>query len=89
MSEFSIGLREEIGGPHGEEVRAALLHALGDPPATAPDDETGTFEVTVDAGSIDDALLAVWNGLAASGADDHILFIEHPNLPEHWRRVPR
>jgi hypothetical protein len=88
MSEFSVGLREEIGGPHGEEVRQALLDALGDPPATVPD-ETGTFEVTVEAETIDDALLAAWNALAASGADDHILFIEHPNLPEHWRRVPR
>jgi hypothetical protein len=86
MSEFSVGLRQEIGGPHGEEVRAALLQALGEPPATDPD-ETGTFEVTVEAGTIDDALLAVWNALAASGADDHILFIEHPNLPDHWRRV--
>jgi hypothetical protein len=86
MSEFSVGLRQEIGGPHGEEVRAALLQALGEPPATEPD-ETGTFEVTVEADAIDDALLAVWNALAASGADDHILFIEHPDLPEHWRRV--
>ena len=88
MSELSVGLREEMGGPHGEEVRAALLDALGNPPATEPD-ETGTFEVTVEADPIDDAPLAVWNALAASGADDHILFIEHPNLPEHWRRVPR
>jgi hypothetical protein len=88
MSSFDVGLREEIGGPHGEEVRGALLDALGDPPATAPD-EDGTFEVTVEAETIDDALLAVWNALAASGADDHILLIEHPNLPEHWRRVPR
>jgi hypothetical protein len=88
VTAFDIGLREEIGGAHGEEVRAALLHALGDPPATVPDD-TGTFDVMVDADSIDDALLAVWNALAASGSDDHILLIEHPNLPEHWRRVPR
>jgi hypothetical protein len=88
VSEHRVGLREEIGGPHGEEVRARLLEALGNPPATDPD-ETGTFEVTVDADTIDDALLAVWNALAASGTDDHILFIEHPSLPEHWRRVPR
>jgi hypothetical protein len=88
VSEHNVALREEIGGPHGEEVRHALLDALGDPPATEPD-ETGTFEVTVEAETIDDALLAVWNALAASGADDHILFIEHPSLPEHWRRVPR
>jgi hypothetical protein len=88
VSEFSIGFREEIGGEHGEEVRKAFLEALGNPPATDPD-ETGTFEVTVEADTIDDALLAAWNALAASGAEDHILFIEHPNLPEHWRRVPR
>jgi hypothetical protein len=88
VSEFKVALREEVGGPHGEEVRAALLAALGNPAASAPD-ETGTFEVTVEAADLDAALLEVWNALAASGADDHILFIEHPNLPEHWRRVPR
>jgi hypothetical protein len=88
VSEFNIGLREEMDGPHGVEVRQALLEALGNPPATEPD-ETGTFEVTVEANTIDDALLAVWNALAASGSDDHILMIEHPNMPEHWRWVPR
>jgi hypothetical protein len=24
--------------------------------------------------------------VAASGTDDHIVFLEHPDLPEHWRR---
>ncbi|MEA2123476.1 MAG: hypothetical protein QOI80_258, partial [Solirubrobacteraceae bacterium] len=38
MSEFDIGLREEIGGPHGVEVRRALLEALGNPRATEPDE---------------------------------------------------
>lgn len=88
MSEFSIGFREEIGGPHGDDVRRAFLEALGNPPATEPD-ETGTFEVGVEADTIDDALLAAWNAVAASGAEDHILLLEHPNMPEHWRRVPR
>jgi hypothetical protein len=88
VSGFSIGLREEIGGPHGDEVRRAFLEALGNPPATEPD-ETRTFEVTIEADTIDDALLAAWNAVAASGAEDHILLLEHPNMPEHWRRVPR
>jgi len=88
VSEFSIGFREEIGGEHGVEVRKAFLEALGNPPATGPD-ETGTFEITIEADTIDDALLAAWNALAASGAEDYILFIEHPKLPEHWRRLPR
>jgi hypothetical protein len=88
VSEFEIALRQEIGGPHGEEVRGRFLEALGNPSATAPDD-TGTFEVTVEADTIDDALVSAWNALAASGGDDHIVFIEHPNVPGHWRQVPR
>src|SRR5207237_37190 len=62
VSEFEVGFREEIGGEHGEEVRRAFLDALGTPRATDPDD-TGTFEVTVEAETIDDALLAAWNAL--------------------------
>ena len=27
----------------------------------------------------------VWNAVALAGVDDHILFLEHPDLPEHWR----
>jgi hypothetical protein len=27
----------------------------------------------------------VWNAVAASGTDDHVVFLEHPDLPEHWR----
>ena len=28
----------------------------------------------------------VWDAVAASGTDDHVVFLEHPELPEHWRR---
>ena len=41
--------------------------------------------MTVDADSREAALLQVWDLIAAAGADDHILFIEHPDVPEHWR----
>ena len=34
-----------------------------------------------------DALRRVWDGVTASGTDDHILFMEHPELPEHWRHL--
>jgi hypothetical protein len=27
----------------------------------------------------------VWDAVAASGTDDHIVFVEHADLPEHWR----
>jgi hypothetical protein len=86
MSEFQVGLRQELRGEHGDAMRAALVEALGGAPATEPD-EDGSFEVTVEADSVDDALLAVWNALAASGADEHIVFLEHPDLPGHWRRA--
>jgi hypothetical protein len=88
VSEFKVALRQELPGPHGDETRAGLLDALGSAPATEPD-ETGTFEVTVEAEDLDAALLEVWNAMAASGADEHIVFIEHPNIPGHWRTVPR
>jgi hypothetical protein len=88
VSEFEIGLRQEIGGRHGEEVRGRFLEALGNPPATTPDD-TGTFEVTVEADKVDDALLKAWDAIAAAGADDHLVFLEHPDVPDHWRQVPR
>jgi hypothetical protein len=32
------------------------------------------------------ALQRVWDAVTASGTDDHILFVEYPELPEHWRR---
>jgi hypothetical protein len=88
VSEFKVGLREEIGGEHGDDARRRFIEALGNPASTEPD-ETGTFEVTLEADTVDDALLAAWNAVAAAGAEDHLLFLEHPNLPEHWRRVPR
>ena len=27
----------------------------------------------------------MWDGVAASGTDDHVVFLEHSELPEHWR----
>ncbi len=31
----------------------------------------------------------VWDAVAAAGVDDHILFQEHSELPEHWRAQSR
>ena len=30
-------------------------------------------------------MLVLDHGVAAAGADDHVAFLEHPALPEHWR----
>ena len=68
------------GGPRPAGLRAARRgERVGDT------DADGVFTVTVEADDLDDALTIVWDGVAASGTDDHLLFLEHPDLPEHWR----
>jgi hypothetical protein len=72
--------------PRDLEARAQLAEALPpDATVTEPDD-AGVFEVEIDADDEEAALQAVWDAVAASGTDDHIVFLEHPDLPEHWRR---
>ena len=74
------------GTPRDQEARAQLAAALPEAEVGEPD-EVGVFEVALDAEDREDALLSVWNAVAASGTDDHIVFLEHPDLPQHWRRV--
>jgi hypothetical protein len=62
------------------DLRAAMPNGRFSEP-----DELGVFEITVDADDQEDALSKVWNAVARSGTDDHILFLEHPDLPGHWR----
>jgi len=77
---------EAIGrGERAERARQALLSALPDATASDPD-ETGVFELSVEARSYEGALQRVWDAVAAAGADDDVVFAEHPSLPEHWRR---
>jgi hypothetical protein len=70
--------------PRDEQAREALAAAL---PGTevGPPDELGVFEIAVEADDLDQALQRVWDGVAASGTDDHIVLLAHPEQPEHWR----
>jgi hypothetical protein len=70
--------------PRDREALAQLRDALPDAEISAPD-EVGVFEVAVEADDLEQALQKVWDAVAASGTDDHIVFLEHPDLPEHWR----
>jgi hypothetical protein len=72
------------GTPRDQEAREQLAQALPDAEVGQPDD-VGVFEVTLAAEDREDALTRVWDAVAASGTDDHIVFLEHPDLPEHWR----
>ena len=72
-----------FGTPRDQTARSELSAALPEATIGEPDD-VGVFEVELEADDFEDALQRVWDAVA-SGTDDHIAFLEHPDLPEHWR----
>jgi hypothetical protein len=83
---YRIGmLMLHSGTPRDEEAREQLADALPDDAEVSEPDDVGVFEVALDADDLEEALQTVWDAVAASGTDDHIVFLEHPELPEHWR----
>lgn len=76
------------GTPQDLEARDRLAATLPGAEVTEPDD-VGAFEVVLDAEDQEQALQRAWDAVAASGADDQIVFLEHPELPEHWRHRSR
>jgi hypothetical protein len=84
MAEHAVALQCLDRGVACERARERLADALG---SAVPDpDSTGILEVRVDADDFEGALSRVWDAMAAAGADDHLAFAEHPDVPEHWRR---
>jgi hypothetical protein len=76
------------GTPRDREAREQLAAALPGAEVSEPD-EVGVFAIELEAGDQEQALQRVWDAVAASGTDDHIVFLEHPELPEHWRHRSR
>jgi hypothetical protein len=82
---FKIGmLLEHAGTPRDQQAREDLAAVLPGAEVGASD-ELGVFEISLQADDLEQALTRVWDAVAASGTDDHIVFLEHPELPEHWR----
>src|SRR5215204_3974251 len=73
------------GSPRDREASERLAAALPDDADVGAPEDLGVFEISLAAADREEALHVVWNAVAASGTDDHILFLEHPDLPEHWR----
>jgi hypothetical protein len=73
------------GTPRDHEAREQLAAALPEDAEVGAPDDVGVFEISLEALDREEALHAVWNAVAASGTDDHILFLEHSDLPRHWR----
>jgi hypothetical protein len=73
------------GTPRDLQAREELAAALPAESDVSEPDSDGVFEIALDAEDPEDALTRVWDAVAASGTDDHIVFLEHPDIPEHWR----
>jgi hypothetical protein len=85
-SEQRVGMMLDAHGALGVESLEQLRATLGGGTVSEPDG-TGVFEVVVSAPSFEAALEQVWNAVAAGGLDDRLRFVEHPNLPQHWRHL--
>jgi hypothetical protein len=86
MSETqSIGLQlQDPRNPRGRQAIDDVVAAVGGAEATEPDPEDGTFEIRVQADSYDAALRQVFDAVGTAGADDHLVFTEHPDIAHHW-----
>jgi hypothetical protein len=80
----AIAMQMLDDGALAHEARERLADVLPDA-AVGAADETGIFTIELEADAQDEALDRVWDAVAAAGADDHVAFAEHPDLPEHWR----
>jgi hypothetical protein len=72
------------GSDRDRQARESLAAALPGAEVGEPD-EAGVFDVRLEAADQEDALTRVWDAIAASGTDDHLILLEHADLPEHWR----
>lgn len=84
MAIESVAMLRLGQGARADEAVAELATALPDAEVGEPD-ELGVFEIELEAADQEDALRQVRDAVAATGADEHIVFMEHPDLPEHWR----
>ena len=73
------------GTPRDLEAREQLAAALPEDAEVSDPDNVGVFDLSLDAATAFQTASIASSRSAASGTDDHILFLEHPDLPEHWR----
>jgi hypothetical protein len=87
MSETqTIGLQLQRRNERARQAIDDVVAALGGAEASEPDPE-GSFEIRLPADSYDDALKRVFDAVAAAGADEELVFLEHPNVARHWEHT--
>ena len=87
VQEVAMLMRHNVS-PRDREAREQLAAALPGAKLTEPDDE-GVFDIFLDADSEAQALERVFDAIGASGTEDHLAILEHPDLPEHVRSRSR
>jgi hypothetical protein len=80
----AVELRLRVRREHAGGCVDAIRERLPDEATVGEPDETGLFEVSLDAGSRGTALELVWNAITRCGADDEVVFALDPNLADHW-----
>lgn len=80
---YAVALQCLDRGTPCADARKRFADQLGI--AVPEPDDVGIFEVQVEAADFDGALQKAWDAMAAAGADDHLAFAEHPDVPEHWK----
>jgi hypothetical protein len=88
MSTQAVTLVIDRPGPSADAALERLTAQLEHADVGQPDPETGVFDIRLEADSREEALTRVLDALAAAGSDDEIVFLEHPDIPEHWRSRP-
>ena len=83
MSEHTIALQLLDRSPRAKLAVEDLVRCLGAVKCSEPDGD-GTFEVRVSCESQERALKHVWDAMAAAGADDHLVIMEHADIERHW-----
>jgi hypothetical protein len=63
----------------------SFASALGEGVTGTDPDEANVFEVELEAEDLEAALQSISIAIGVSGTNDHILFLEDPELPEEWR----
>jgi len=86
MERHRVALHAPHPGPLARAAADRLGGVLGPEARVGDFDDVGILEIELPAESREAALRRAFDAMALAGADDELIFAEHPDIPEHWRR---
>jgi hypothetical protein len=86
MPTFSIDM---IMLPRGEVKNqrsfSSIVQWMGQAATVSEPDESGVFQIELDAGDEEEALTHAWNAVGGSGTGDHVFLLLTDELPDSWQ----